>query len=152
MVYDISDPKSPKLTDTVKVDAQHVNDVSVSADGKIGVITREGASSRKNGIVFLDTSDPAHPKVISEYTETVTGGVHSAFIDGHYVYLTDDATGSLRVIDFKDAKAPKEVARWQVENPLIARRRRRHTRAGATSTTCRSRTGWPTWPTGATGW
>jgi hypothetical protein len=81
-------------------------------------MTREGASSRKNGIVFLDTSDQAHPKVISEYTETVTGGVHSAFIDGHYVYLTDDATGSLRVIDFKDVKAPKEVARWQVENPL----------------------------------
>lgn len=121
LVFDISDPKNPKQTDTVKVDAHTINDVSVSADGKIGVITREGASSRKNGIVFLDTSDPAHPKVLSEYTETVTGGVHSAFIDGHYVYLTDDATGSLRVIDFKDPKAPKEVARWQVENPLIAR-------------------------------
>jgi hypothetical protein len=120
-VFDISDPKNPKLTDTVKVDAHTINDVSVSADGKVGVITREGASSRKNGIVFLDTSDPAHPKVLSEYTETVTGGVHSAFIDGHYVYLTDDATGSLRVIDFKDPKAPKEVARWQVENPLVAR-------------------------------
>ncbi|MCI0336844.1 MAG: Ig-like domain-containing protein, partial [Acidobacteria bacterium] len=114
-VYDISDPKSPKLTDTVKVDARVVNDVSVTADGKIGVMTREGASSRKNGIVFLDTSDPAHPKIVSEYTETVTGGVHSAFIDGHYVYLTDDATGSMRVIDFKDVKNPKEVARWQTE-------------------------------------
>jgi hypothetical protein len=114
-VYDISDPKNPKLTETVKVDARVVNDVSVTADGKIGVLTREAASSRKNGIVFLDTSDPAHPKIISEYTETVTGGVHSAFIDGHYVYLTDDATGSMRVIDFKDVKNPKEVARWQVE-------------------------------------
>jgi hypothetical protein len=120
LVYDISDPANPKLTETLKVDAHIVNDVSVSADGKVGVITREGASSRKNGIVFLDTTDPAHPKVISEYTETVTGGVHSAYIDGHYVYLTDDATGSIRVIDFRDVKAPKEVARWQVENPLIA--------------------------------
>jgi hypothetical protein len=119
LVYDISNPANPKLTDTVKVDAHIINDVSVSADGKIGVITREGASSRKNGIVFLDTSDPAHPKILSEYTETVTGGVHSAFIDGHYVYLTDDATGSIRVIDFRDVKAPKEVARWQVENPFV---------------------------------
>jgi hypothetical protein len=42
-------------------------------DGKIGVLTREGASNRKNGIVFLDLTDPAHPKVLSEYTETVTG-------------------------------------------------------------------------------
>jgi hypothetical protein len=114
-VYDISDPKNPKLTDTIKVDARVVNDVSVTADGKIGVITREGASSRKNGIVFLDTSDPAHPKIVSEYTETVTGGVHSAYIDKHYVYLTDDATGSLRVIDFKDVRNPREVARWQTE-------------------------------------
>jgi hypothetical protein len=119
VVYDISDPTKPKLTDTLKFDAHTLNDISVSADGKVGVITREGASSRKNGIVFLDTSDAAHPKVISEYTDTVTGGVHSAFIDGHYVYLTDDATGSLRVIDFQDVKAPKEVARWQVESPLV---------------------------------
>jgi hypothetical protein len=120
LVYDITDPANPKLTDTIKVDAHTINDVSVNADGKVGVLTREGASNRKNGIVFLDTSDPAHPKIVSEYTETVTGGVHSAFIDSHYVYLTDDATGSLRVIDFQDLKAPKEVARWQVENPLVA--------------------------------
>ena len=119
LVYDISDPANPKLTDTIKVDTHTINDVSVSADGKVGVITREGSSNRRDGIVFLDTSDPAHPKILSEYTETVTGGVHSAFIDGHYVYLTDDATGSLRVIDFRDVKAPKEVARWQVENPLV---------------------------------
>ncbi len=112
-VWDISDPAHPKFTDTLKVDARIVNDVSVTPDGKIGVLTREGASSRKNGIVFLDTTDPAHPKVISEYTATVSGGVHSAYIDGHYVYLTDDATGSMRVIDFKDVKNPKEVARWE---------------------------------------
>ena len=118
-VYDISDPANPKLTDTVKVDARIINDISTTADGKILVISREGASNRKNGIAFYDTSDPAHPKPISEYTATVTGGVHSAFVDGHYVYLTDDATGSMRVIDFADAKNPKEVARWQVENPTV---------------------------------
>ena len=116
-IYDISDPTRPIRTDTIKVDARLVNDVSVTADGTIGVLTREGASSRKNGIVFLDTSDPAHPTIVSEYTDTVTGGVHSAFIDGHYVYLTDNATGSLRVIDFEDVLAPREVARWQVESP-----------------------------------
>lgn len=118
LVYDITDPANPKLTDTVKVDARIVNDVSTTADGRIAVMTREGASSRKNGIVFLDTADPAHPKIISEYTATVTGGVHSAYVDGHYVYLTDDATGSMRVIDFSDVKNPKEVARWEVPNPM----------------------------------
>ena len=119
-VYDISDPANPKLTDTIKVDARLVNDITTTADGKILVISREGASNRKNGIAFYDTLDPAHPKLISEYTATVTGGVHSAFVDGHYVYLTDDATGSMRVIDFADVKNPKEVGRWQTEHPMVS--------------------------------
>jgi len=116
-VYDIADPANPKLLDTLKVDARIINDISTTPDEKIGVFTREGASNRKNGIVFLDTSDASHLKVLSEYTATVTGGVHSAYIDGHYVYITDDATGSLRIIDFQDAKHPKEVARWEAQNP-----------------------------------
>jgi hypothetical protein len=120
LVYDISNPAQPKLTDTIKVDARLVNDIMTTADGKILVISREGASNRKNGIAFYDTSDPAHPKLISEYTATVTGGVHSAYVHDHYVYLTDDATGSMRVIDFADVKNPKEVARWQTENPLVS--------------------------------
>jgi uncharacterized protein YjdB len=118
-VYDIADPANPKLLDTLKVDARLINDISTTPDEKIGVFTREGASNRKNGIVFLDTSDASHLKVLSEYTATVSGGVHSAYIDGHYVYITDDATGSLRVIDFQDPKHPKEVARWQAENPTV---------------------------------
>lgn len=119
-VYDISDPANPKLTDTIKVDARLINDIMTTADGKILVISREGASNRKNGIAFYDTSDPAHPKLISEYTATVTGGVHSAFVHDHYVYLTDDATGSMRVIDFADVKNPKEVGRWQTEHPMVS--------------------------------
>jgi hypothetical protein len=115
-VFDIADPAHPQPADPFKADARLINDVSVTPDGKIGVITREGASNRKNGIVFLDTSDPLHPKKISEYTATVTGGVHSAYVNSHFVYLTDDATGSLRVIDFADVNNPKEVARWQVES------------------------------------
>ncbi len=118
LVYDVSDPAHPKLTDTIKVDARLINDLSTTADGRILVISREEASNRRNGIAFYDTADPAHPKLISEYTATVTGGVHSAFVDGHYVYLTDDATGSMRVIDFGDVKHPKEVARWEVNNEV----------------------------------
>jgi uncharacterized protein YjdB len=118
-VYDIADPASPKLLDTLKVDARLINDISTTPDEKIGVFTREGASNRKNGIVFLDTSDASHLKVLSEYTATVTGGVHSAYIDGHYVYLTDDASGSMRVIDFQDVKHPKEVSRFEAQNPTV---------------------------------
>ncbi len=117
-VYDVTNPATPVKVDSIAFDARFLNDVSVSADGTLAIVTREGASNRKNGIVVLDTSSPAHPKVLSEYTETVSGGVHSAYIDGRYVYLTDDATGSLRVISLADPKKPKEVGRWQTENPL----------------------------------
>jgi hypothetical protein len=112
--FDIREPANPVLADSLILDARTINDVQTTPDGRTGVITREGASSRKNGIVFVDLADPLHPKVISEYTATVTGGVHSVYIDGHYVYLTDDATGSMRVVDFADVKKPKEVARWEV--------------------------------------
>jgi hypothetical protein len=114
-VYDISNPAAPLKVDSLSFDARVMNDISTTADNKIGVLTREGASNRKNGIVVLDTSDLAHPKVLSEYTESVTGGVHSAFIDGRHVYLTDSSTGSLRIVSLEDPRQPKEVGRWQAE-------------------------------------
>jgi hypothetical protein len=118
---DISDPAKPFFTDSVVVDARVVNDVMTTEDGKFGVMTREGASTRKNGIVILSFEDPAHPKPIAEFTETVTGGVHSTYIYRGYVYLTDDATGSMRVIDIRDPYHPKQVARWQVDRPDAGR-------------------------------
>ena len=112
---DVSKPDAPVITDSVVVDARTINDVMTTEDGKFGVLTREGASTRKNGIVILSFEDPAHPKPIAEFTETVTGGVHSTFVYRGYVYLTDDATGSLRVIDIRDPYKPRQVARWQTQ-------------------------------------
>ena len=123
---DISNPASPTITDSVVLDARVINDVMSTADGKYAVVTRENASSRRNGIVVLSLEDPAHPKQLAEYTETVSGGVHSAFVYtqpkfGTHVYLTDDATGSMRVIDLNDPKAPKEIARWQTDRAPTGR-------------------------------
>ena len=110
---DVSDPAAPRITDSVVVDARAINDLMTTEDGRFGVLTREGASSRKNGIVVLSFEDPAHPKAIAEYTETVSGGVHSTYVYRGHVYLTDDATGSMRVIDIRDPYQPREVARWE---------------------------------------
>ena len=118
---DISTAASPTITDSVVVDARHINDVMTTEDGTYGVLTRENASTRKNGIVVLSFEDPAHPKPIAEFTETVTGGVHSTFIYKGYVYLTDDATGSMRVIDLRDPYKPKQVARWETPGPHAGR-------------------------------
>ncbi len=110
---DVSNPAAPRITDSLVVDARVINDIMTTEDGKYGVMTREQASSRKNGIVVLSFEDPAHPKQIAEFTETVSGGVHSTFIYKGYVYLTDDATGSMRVIDLRDPYKPRQVARWE---------------------------------------
>ena len=123
---DISNPASPQITDSVVVDARVINDVMATADGKYAVLTRENASSRRNGIVVLSLEDPAHPKQIAEYTETVSGGVHSAFVFtqpkyGTHVFLTDDATGSMRVIDLNDPRNPKEIGRWQTDRAPTGR-------------------------------
>lgn len=117
-VFDVANPAAPRLTDSLVVDARLVNDVSTTADGRIGVLSREGASTRRNGLVFFDASNPRHPKVLSEFTEGLTGGVHSAFVYEHYVFATDDATGSLRIIDFADVRNPRQIGRWEVERPI----------------------------------
>jgi hypothetical protein len=118
---DLSDPAHPAITDSVVVDARTINDLMTTEDGKYGVLTREGASNRKNGIVVLSFEDPAHPKQIAEFTETVTGGVHSTYIYKGYVYLTDDATGSMRVIDIRDPYKPRQVARWETPRSSAGR-------------------------------
>jgi hypothetical protein len=118
---DVSTPGTPAIVDSIVTDARLVNDVMTTEDGKFGVFSREGASNRKNGIVVFDAADPCHPKPIAEYTETVSGGVHSSFVRGGYVYLTDDATGSMRVIDIRDPYKPREVGRWQTEQTEAGR-------------------------------
>jgi hypothetical protein len=114
---DISDPANPVVTDSLMANTRRINDIMTTPDGKFLVHTREGAADRKNGIVLAELKDPAHPKVIAEYTEGLTGGVHSTFIYqqpkyGTHIYLTNDGTGYMHVIDINDPYHPKEVARW----------------------------------------
>ena len=118
---DITDVTHPKIVDSMMTNARIVNDVMTTEDGKYGVFSREGASDRKNGIVVFDASNPCHPKPVSEYTQTVSGGVHSSYVYKGYAYITDDATGSMRVIDIQDPQHPKEVARWQTEQTEAGR-------------------------------
>jgi hypothetical protein len=122
---DISDPARPTVTDSIVANTRRVNDVMTTADGKYLVFTREGASDRRNGIVVASLEDPAHPKVLSEYTETVTAGVHSAFVYtqpkfGTHVYLTNDGTGAFHILDLNDPRNPKEVAVWTTPRPEFA--------------------------------
>ena len=123
---DISDPAKPVVTDSIVTNTRRVNDVMTTPDGKTIVFTREGASDRRNGIVIASAEDPAHPKVIAEFTEGVTAGVHSAFIYqqekyGTHVYLTNDGTGAMHVIDISNPAQPREVAQWKTDRPDAGR-------------------------------
>ena len=115
---DITNPARPVIVDSAVMNTRLVNDIMTSEDGKVLVATREGAADRKNGIVIFTLDDPLHPKVVSEFTEGVTAGVHSAYIHtqpkhGMHIYLTNDGTGAVHVIDINDPAKPKEVSVWK---------------------------------------
>jgi hypothetical protein len=111
-VWDVTDPAAPVLTDSVVVDAKVVNDVAVNAEGTLAVATRQQSRSRRDGMVVLDLSEPAHPKVAADYFETVTGGVQSVFIDGGRAYAVNAGTSEMHVIDLSDPRDPREIGRW----------------------------------------
>lgn len=118
---DISNPAAPVVTDSIVANTRRVNDVMTTPDGKYLVFTREGAADRRNGVVFASLEDPRHPKVISEFTRGVSAGVHSSFIykdplHGQHVFLTNDGTGALHVVNIDDPANPREVAQWKTEN------------------------------------
>ena len=115
--WDVSDPANITKVDSIKVDARIVNDVKVSKDSKICVITKEGASNRKNGFVILDISNPSDVKVLSEYTDGLTGGVHNVFIDNNHVYALN-AFGNpakFEVVNIEDPKNPKGVGKFELK-------------------------------------
>jgi len=111
--WDVTNPSNIKKIDSVQVDARTVNDVKVSPDGKICIISREGASNRKNGIIIIDVSNPSDVKIISEYTKNLTGGVHNLFIDEKYVYALSGGQ-KYYILDIADPKNPKEVGMFEI--------------------------------------
>jgi hypothetical protein len=112
-VWDVTDPTNPVLTDSMQLDARRINDVKIHPNNRVGILTREGASNRRNGIVILDLSTPSRPTIASEYTETVTGGVHNVWITpDDIVYAVHNGTSDVHMIDISDPRNPAEVGTW----------------------------------------
>jgi hypothetical protein len=123
---DISDPANPFVTDSLVVNTRRVNDLMTTPDGNWLVFTRESASDRRNGIVIASLEDPAHPRIVTHFTEGVEGGVHSAFVyrqEGHgtHVYATHNGTGALHIIDIGDPTRPRTAAVWKTDRPDAGR-------------------------------
>lgn len=113
-VWDVTNPAQIVRVDSVVVDARVVNDVKVNGDASWAIITREGASTRRNGIVVLDLTQPAHPRIIAELTDSLTAGIHNVWINGEVVYAVNDGTSAMHIIDMSDPARPKHVGRWEV--------------------------------------
>lgn len=121
MAWDVTDPGNPVLTDSIQVDARRINDVKIHPNNRLAIITREGASDRRNGIVLLDLSDPAHPTIAGTYTATVTGGVHNVWMlgekgDHDLVYAVHNGTSDIHILDIQDPQNVQEVGRWGLED------------------------------------
>lgn len=114
--WDVTDPSTPVLTDSLVVDARTTNDVKVSEDGSVCVFSREGASNRRNGIVIVDCSNPRDVSILATYDDQLTGGVHNLFIyDGH-VYAVNNGI-RFDVINIEDPTSPHRVGRFELDTP-----------------------------------
>ncbi len=123
---DISDPDRPVVVDSLQANTRLINDMQTTADGNYMVFTREGASDRKNGIVIADTRDPLHPKEIAQFVDGVAAGVHSVYIyehpqHGRYVYITNDGTGAVDIVNITDPAKPTRAGEWRTDRPDAAR-------------------------------
>jgi hypothetical protein len=120
MVWDISDPAAPVLTDSVLVNARRVGDIKVRTDGTLAVLTHEQSSDAKNGVTILDLTDPAHPTVTGRFTSGLEPGVHNVWIEGDIVYLAVDGIGNgMRVLDISDPANPTVVAAFSMPNSFL---------------------------------
>lgn len=117
-VFDITDLAHPVRTDSIKVDARVINDVTVSPDGRYGVLSREGASNRVNGVVLLDLATPAHPRVASGFDQELTGGVHNMFATRDYLFAISGGDRYV-IIDVRDVDHPKYVSEYDHPNSRV---------------------------------
>ena len=116
-IWDVTDPADIQKLNEIQVDARTVNDVKVSEDGDIAVISLEGASDRKNGIVILGVGNPREGvPILAEYSDQLTGGVHNIFISEDHIYALS-ASRRYDIISIEDPTRPRRVGRFELNTP-----------------------------------
>jgi hypothetical protein len=114
-VWDVTDPDRLLLTDSVRVEARGVNDVTVAADGSLAVLSGGGPGDLQDALVLLDLERPARPRVLARYREGLSGAVHRTFLEGSFLYAVDSGTADLRILDLSNPAMPREVGRWGID-------------------------------------
>ena len=114
--WDVTDAANPVMVDSIVVDARTVNDVKISEDGRVAVISREGASNRRNGLLVLDVTNPRDVQIHAAFDDGLTGGVHNVFIYDNHVYAINNGR-RFDVINIEDPKNPHRVGRFELDTP-----------------------------------
>ena len=109
--YDVTNPAVITKIDSIQVDARTINDVKASPDGRYAVLSREGATNRRDGLVIMDMSDPMNPVIASFYDEGITGGVHNMFAADDYLYALANGDKYV-IIDMADIYDPQFISEY----------------------------------------
>ena len=120
-IYDVADPRNPKLLSTIDVPAGwHSHKVRVANDIMIVNHERLGADTTPEfggGLGIYDVSDPRKPREIAKW-RTHGKGVHRFDFDGRYAYISPTAEGFVgnicMILDMQDPANPQEVSRWWI--------------------------------------
>jgi hypothetical protein len=120
-IVDVADPRNPKIVAKIDVrEGWHSHKVRVTGDLMIVNQEKFGASDPADiggGIDIYDVSNPATPKLITEW-RTAGGGVHRFDFDGRYAYISPTAEGYIgnivMILDLADPAKPVEVGRWWI--------------------------------------
>lgn len=117
-IFDITDPANIVRTHSVKIDARTINDVTVSPDARYAVLSREGASNRVNGVVFLDLKNPAKPEVASSFDIELTGGVHNMFATEDHLFAVSGGAKYV-IVNAEDIYKPTYVSEYRHPNARL---------------------------------
>lgn len=119
-IYDIVDPKNPKLLTHIGVEkGWHSHKVRVSNGIMLINIERTDAldPNMLGGLDIYDVSRPQTPRLISQW-RTKGKGVHRFDFDGRYAYISPTAEGFIgnivMILDLEDPSKPTEVGRWWI--------------------------------------
>lgn len=120
-LYDVSDPRKPRLLSRIEIPAGWHSHKVRAADGLMIVNhERHGSGSDPDfggGLGIYDVSTPSSPKLITKW-RTHGRGVHRFDFDGRYAYISPTAAGYagniVMILDLADPAEPKEVGRWWI--------------------------------------
>jgi len=126
-IYDVADPKKPRLLSHVEMPpGWHSHKVRARDGVMIVNHEKQGDGGDKDfggGLGIYDVFDPAKPRLITKW-RTGGKGVHRYDFDGRYAYISPTVEGYadniVMILDLQDPARPQEVSRWWMPGQHVA--------------------------------